>query len=184
MSLLELPGKRVTLKILSPEDAPLVQSFMLENRDHLAPWEPSREESAYELNAIQTRLTKSAADYKAGAAFQFAVIDNFSGSMIGTCNFSNIVRGVFQACHLGYAISHTHQGKGLMSEAVEIGIIYMFEIVKLHRIMANYMPRNERSAKLLEKLGFEREGYAKSYLKIAGVWEDHILTSKINPRQS
>jgi ribosomal-protein-alanine N-acetyltransferase len=104
--------------------------------------------------------------------------------MIGTCNFSNIVRGVFQACHLGYAISQSHQGKGLMSEAVELGIRYMFEIVKLHRIMANYMPRNERSARLLEKLGFEREGYAKSYLKIAGVWEDHILTSKINPRLS
>jgi ribosomal-protein-alanine N-acetyltransferase len=47
--------------------------------------------------------------------------------------------------------------------------------------MANYMPRNERSAKLLASLGFEREGYAKRYLQIAGQWEDHVLTALVDP---
>ena len=182
MSLLELPGSRIRLAILSPDEAELMLAFMRLNREHLAPWEPEREQSAYELPAIRERLSKSASDFQAGNAYHFAVIEQSSGKMIGTCNFSNIVRGVFQACHLGYAIAASHEGKGYMSEAVQLGIGYMFDTVGLHRIMANYMPRNERSARLLEKFGFEKEGYAKAYLKIAGVWEDHILTAKINPR--
>ena len=182
MSLIEIPGRRVRLAILTPDEAALVQVFLRENREHLAPWEPVRDQAAFELPAIREKLNKSALDYQAGNGFHFAVIEQSTGKMIGTCNFSNIVRGVFQACHLGYAIAASHEGKGLMSEAVDIGIRYMFETVGLHRIMANYMPRNERSAKLLLRMGFEKEGYAKAYLKIAGVWEDHILTSKINPR--
>ena len=48
--------------------------------------------------------------------------------------------------------------------------------------MANYLPHNERSARLFEGLGFEREGYARHYLQIAGQWEDHVLTAKISAR--
>ncbi len=67
-----------------------------------------------------------------------------------------------------------------MSEAVAKAIDYMFEKQKLHRIMANYMPSNERSARLLHKLGFVVEGCAKKYLLINGRWEDHILSSLTN----
>jgi ribosomal-protein-alanine N-acetyltransferase len=42
------------------------------------------------------------------------------------------------------------------------------------------IPSNIRSGKLLDKLGFQKEGVAKSYLKIAGPWQDHVLTSKLN----
>jgi len=102
--------------------------------------------------------------------------------MIGACNFSGIIRGAFQACYLGYHIDEAHQGKGLMQEALEAAIAYMFDTQNLHRIMANYIPGNERSARLLERLGFEREGYAKAYLNIAGRWQDHVLTARVNPR--
>jgi ribosomal-protein-alanine N-acetyltransferase len=46
--------------------------------------------------------------------------------------------------------------------------------------MANYMPANERSGKLLKRLGFTVEGYARDYLFIAGAWQDHVLTSLAN----
>jgi ribosomal-protein-alanine N-acetyltransferase len=48
--------------------------------------------------------------------------------------------------------------------------------------MANYMPRNARSGDLLARLGFTVEGKASQYLQINGVWEDHVLTSRINPK--
>lgn len=67
-----------------------------------------------------------------------------------------------------------------MTEAVAKAIEYMFEQQKLHRIMANYMPSNKKSAQLLQKLGFIVEGLAKKYLLINGQWEDHILTSLTN----
>jgi ribosomal-protein-alanine N-acetyltransferase len=99
--------------------------------------------------------------------------------MIASFTFANVVRGVFQACHLGYGIARRHEGKGLMYEAIDAGIRYAFGPLDFHRVMANYMPRNDRSGRLLERLGFEKEGYAKRYLKIDGLWEDHVLTAKI-----
>ena len=47
--------------------------------------------------------------------------------------------------------------------------------------MANYIPENERSGRLLARLGFTREGLAKDYLFIDGAWRDHVLTALANP---
>ncbi|WP_258546831.1 GNAT family N-acetyltransferase [Psychromonas sp. B3M02] len=71
-----------------------------------------------------------------------------------------------------------------MFEMLQESIEYAFITADLHRIMANYMPSNIRSGHLLTRLGFEKEGLAKSYLKIAGSWQDHVLTSKINPNHA
>jgi ribosomal-protein-alanine N-acetyltransferase len=68
-----------------------------------------------------------------------------------------------------------------MYEIIQHGIKYMKEEFGLHRIMANHMISNVRSEKLLMRLGFEKEGLAKSYLKINGKWQDHILNSLILP---
>jgi len=70
-----------------------------------------------------------------------------------------------------------------MFEILEGAIHYMFTDQAIHRVMANYIPGNERSEKLLSRLGFEREGLAKSYLQIDGRWRDHVLTSKVNPSE-
>ncbi|WP_234923777.1 GNAT family N-acetyltransferase, partial [Aeromonas veronii] len=71
--------------------------------------------------------------------------------------------------------------QGVMREVLSAAIDYLFREHDLHRIMACYMPANQRSGALLERLGFEREGFARAYLMINGRWEDHILTSLINP---
>jgi ribosomal-protein-alanine N-acetyltransferase len=101
-------------------------------------------------------------------------------TVIGSANLTNIIRGVFQACYLGYAIARTHEGKGLMFEALQALLRFAFDDLNLHRIMANYMPRNRRSGALLERLGFVIEGTAKDYLRINDVWEDHVMTSLTN----
>lgn len=71
-----------------------------------------------------------------------------------------------------------------MSKLCLAAIKYAFHELDLNRIMANYMPSNERSGILLRKLGFSEEGLAKKYLKINGRWEDHVLTSLVNPANS
>ena len=95
--------------------------------------------------------------------------------------FSNIIRGPLQSCFLGYALAERRQGAGLMTEAVRLGIEYMFQEMHLHRISANYMPHNTASAAVLKRLGFTVEGYSRDYLQIDGRWQDHIVTSLINP---
>jgi [ribosomal protein S5]-alanine N-acetyltransferase len=103
------------------------------------------------------------------------------GPIVGHCNFSNFVRGAFQACMLGYSVDHRHQGEGLMTEALRAAIAFVFAELRLHRIMANYVPTNERSGALLRRLGFSVEGYARDYLYIHDGWKDHVLTAITNP---
>ena len=115
-------------------------------------------------------------------ACRFLIIEKKSGNLIGMANFTNFDRGAFQNARLGYKISHSSEGRGLMFEALSAALPYIFETYKLHRIEANYMPRNERSGRLLKRLGFIEHGRAPQYLQINGIWEDHILTSKINDK--
>lgn len=172
---------RLQLRPLELAEAPLLQTYLLNNRAHLAAWEPARDQDFFSLEHCQKRLVACSEQMARGQALYLAVFLRETGEIIGSCNFSNIVRGVFQACHLGYSIAASEQGKNYMFEAVQAGISHIFKEHKLRRIMANYLPENQRSAALLKRLGFVQEGYARVYLKINGVWRDHILSSLVNP---
>jgi ribosomal-protein-alanine N-acetyltransferase len=101
-------------------------------------------------------------------------------AIIGSVNFNNFVRRAGQYCALGYGLDRDKEGQGLMTEALRAAIEYVFTTLNMHRIMANYMPWNERSGKVLAKLGFEKEGFARQFLYINGKWEDHIMTALVN----
>jgi ribosomal-protein-alanine N-acetyltransferase len=86
-----------------------------------------------------------------------------------------VVLGAWHNATIGYFIDETHNGRGLATSAVRLVCKFGFEGAGLHRIQAGVMPRNASSARVLEKVGFRREGLAKRYLFIAGVWEDHDI---------
>ncbi|MBN3763667.1 GNAT family N-acetyltransferase [Burkholderia sp. Ac-20365] len=157
-----------------------LQQYAIENRAHLQPWEPLRSETFFEAESVAQRLCAMAHANTSGHALHLLLISLETGEMVGECNFTNIVRGPFQACHLGFSLAKRFEGQGLMREALMPAISYIFNQIGLHRVMANYRPENVRSAQLLKRLGFEREGLARSYLKINGVWTDHVLSSLIN----
>ncbi len=162
------------------DDAELLLKYNLDNKAHLMPWEPIRNKAYFTLAGTEAWLQQSEVSFHSNTALPLAAFDHGETEIIALCHFSNIVYGPFQACHLGYSIAKKYEGRGLMTEVLNITIEYVFEELKLHRIMANYIPANVRSEALLARLGFEKEGYAKSYLKIAGLWQDHVLTAKIN----
>lgn len=178
-----LHTERTLMTVPDPDQAPLLLAYRLHNRDHLAPWEPARSPDYFTEAAARQRLAQSVDEARAGSALHFMALDRDSGAVVATCSFTNIVHGVFQACHVGFSVAAACQGKGLMHEVAQAGIDYMFREQRLHRIMASHLPRNLRSAALLDKLGFEREGYARSYLRINGKWEDMVLSSLINPTE-
>lgn len=175
-----LVTERLTLEPINADFAYSLLDYQLDNRKHLQPWEPLRTTDFFTFDMIRARVRTMADSMAAGNALHWLVCEG-SDSVIGECNFTNIVRGPFQACHLGYSIDYRREGKGLMREALTAAIEYVFENVGLHRIMASYRPENTRSERLLNALGFEREGFARAYLKINGAWADHVLTSLINP---
>lgn len=142
-------------------------------------WEPLRETGYHSLSSWKKRLVLREKEQNDGESAYFAALQN--GEVVAQCSLTNIVRGPFQACHMGFSVSESFQGTGTMKKVCIYVINYSFLELGLNRIMANYMPRNERSGCLLRSLGFEKEGLGKKYLKINGVWEDHVLTSLINP---
>ncbi len=179
----EIETPRCTLRLLGPHNAELLHAYRTRNQDHLAPWERNTaQQDGSSTEACDLVAQRAWQGFMDGASVQFMAVEHGSQRMLAACNFTNIVRGPLQACHLGYSVDQQHQGKGLMHEVASAGIHYMFHSVCLHRIMANHMPTNTRSERLLRALGFEREGYARAYLKIAGQWEDMVLNALVNPQ--
>ncbi len=158
--------------------------FRIANRDYFRPWEPLRPAEFFTRGFWDYQLRHVIQDYREGNSLCLVIMDRADAEVMGVCNFTNIVRGTFLACQLGYALAEKHQGKGMMFEALTHAVDFVFTQLGLHRIMAAYIPRNTRSARLLERLNFVKEGEAKKYLKIVDRWEDHILTSLVNPIES
>jgi ribosomal-protein-alanine N-acetyltransferase len=150
---------------------------------HLDRWSPPMTGDRLDPAYWAMQLPIFEHEFEAGTTARWVMLATGDGpiEVIGTCNFTQIARGPFRACVLGYQIALQHQGRGLMQEALEATIGFAFRELRLHRIMANYRPENTRSGRLLERLGFVREGFAREYLFIDGAWRDHILTSRTNP---
>ena len=179
LKLPRLCTERLVCRLLEPHEAPLMCAFRKENKTHLEEWEPLRKPAFFTESFWQAQLRVQLRDFREGVSTNFCILDRDEVSIVGVCNYTNIVRGTFQSCQLGYAVSKRHEGQGLMEEALLQTNDFIFSELGLHRIMAAYLPHNHRSGSLLSKLGFKKEGFAERYLKINGVWEDHVLTSKI-----
>ncbi|GAB3784238.1 GNAT family N-acetyltransferase [Dyella agri] len=176
-----LQTARTRIRLAVEADAPALLRYRVANRAHLAPWEPLREEAFYTLEHCVQSIADGREHVRLDRGYPLLVFDCDEVEILATFTLANVVRGAFQACHLGYGAAACTQGQGIMHEALQAGLDWAFGELDLHRVMANHLPRNERSARLLARLGFEREGYAKRYLQIAGVWEDHVLTARIRP---
>ncbi|AXN30163.1 MULTISPECIES: ribosomal protein S5-alanine N-acetyltransferase [Vibrio] len=171
----------IILRTAEPTDGQLISDYFIANRAHLKQWEPRREDAFFSESGWTQRLIKLNELHRMGLGYYLIIIDSESGEMLGTVSFSNISRFPFHACNLGYSLGENAQGRGVMTRALKMAVNYMFGIQNIHRIMAGYMPRNQRSEAVLNRLGFKREGFAEDYLLIDGRWEDHNLTSLINP---
>ncbi len=180
-----LETDRLILRLATNEDISAILNFYLENRDFLTPYEPTRSEDFYTFSFWRDQVEKALIEFNYDQAIKFCIFKKTEPTvLIGKINFHQILRGVCQSCVLGYSLAETEQGNGYMTEALKAAIHFIFAEMNFHRIAANYMPRNQRSANVLKRLGFTVEGYARDYLLINGQWEDHILTSLTHPNWS
>jgi ribosomal-protein-alanine N-acetyltransferase len=181
MTVPELTTARLTLSIPPPEAAESLAAYYARNAAFHKPWRPTRTPAAPSVADCARQLRDARSDFEAGRSLRLAIVRRDDPhTIIGTAGFSEIVRGPFQACFLGYGLDERCEGQGYMIEALGAAIECAFSDLKLHRIMANYQPINERSGRLLRRLGFMVEGYARDYLNIDGAWRDHVLTSLTN----
>ncbi|HEX6293207.1 MAG TPA: ribosomal protein S5-alanine N-acetyltransferase [Herpetosiphonaceae bacterium] len=181
----ELPAlttRRMVLRLATSADIPAILAYFTANQQRLAPFSPIRPASFFTEAFWQEQIAQNHDDFHNDRSLRLCIFDRAAPqTMIGDANFNGFMRGVGQFCYLGYSIAAAYQGRGYMTEALETAIRYVFDELHMHRIMANYLPHNQRSGRLLRKLGFVVEGYARDYLLIDGSWQDHILTSLTNP---
>ena len=178
----ELSSRRLQLRHGQRDDIPAILAYYRENQAHLAPFEPLKLPEFYTADCWQQALSQRLTETQEDRSLKlFLFLNQPPHSLIGSLNFSNFSRGVFQNCSVGYSLAKSYEGQGYMREALQISIDHVFSRLRFHRIEANYLPHNQRSGNLLKRLGFTVNGYAPDYLYIAGRWQDHILTSLVNP---
>jgi ribosomal-protein-alanine N-acetyltransferase len=146
-----------------------------QSRAFLTPWEPTWLSDDLTRAAFRRRLRRQAEEIAGDESFAFLIFDSTSDELLGGLTLGGIRRGVAQAATLGYWMGAPHAGKGRMTRAVAAVVRFGFDSLRLHRIEAACIPDNAPSIALLERNGFEREGFARAYLKINDAWRDHIL---------
>ncbi len=172
---LSIRGSGVTLRAPRVSDHKAWADLRSRSRDFLQPWEPAWPEDDLTRAAFKRRLAIYAREMEIGGAYPFFIFREEDGALVGGVTLSNIRRGVAETGTLGYWIGQPYVRRGYGSAAVRAMCAFAFDRLKLHRVEAACLPSNAGSRGVLTNSGFELEGQARAYLKINGVWRDHLL---------
>jgi len=175
-----IEGEGVTLRTPQTTDFEEWAALREVSRDFLKPWEPTWPVDDLTRAAFRRRIKRYAEDLRSDQGYAFLIARNSDGALVGGLTLANIRRGVAQAGSLGYWTGLPFVRQAYMTGAVRAVITFAFASLRLHRLEAACIPSNRASIKLLEKTGFLREGYAREYLCINGIWQDHLLYAHVN----
>ena len=164
------------LRELRPTDAAGLVDAYDENHAHLAPWEPVRADTFFTIAGQQEAIESRLAANAAGGGASWVVTRG--GRIVGRVDLSNVARGPFQSCSLGYWIGAEHTGRGLATMAVEAACGHA-RSWRLHRVEAATIESNTPSQAVLARCGFTLVGTAADYLFIAGRWQDHRIYQRL-----
>ena len=149
------------------------------SREFLTPWEPTWPADDLSRSAFRRRIRRYTEDLRTDQSYAFLIFRSADGRLVGGLTLANVRRGVAQAGSLGYWMGLPYVRQGYMTAAVRAVIPFAFGTLRLHRLEAACIPSNTASIRLLENTGFVREGYAREYLCINGIWQDHLLYGRL-----
>ena len=172
-------GEGVLLRMPQATDCADWTALREASRDFLTPWEPTWPADDLSRGAFRRRIRRYAEDLRTDQGYAFLIIRSSDNALVGGLTLANIRRGVAQAGSLGYWMGQPFARQGYMTTAVRAIIPFAFATLRLHRLEAACIPTNAGSIRLLEKTGFVREGYAREYLCINGMWQDHLLYGRL-----
>lgn len=176
-SSVRLEGRRTFLRPPVERDWRAYAEIRAASRKFLEPWEPTWPSDALSRDAFYRRLNRYTSDWRNDSGYSMFVFERETSALLGGISLSNVRRGVAQCGTLGYWIGEAHAGQGYMREGLGLLLGFCFDELGLHRVEAACLPSNAASRGLLIASGFSEDGYARKYLKIRGVWQDHLLFS-------
>jgi ribosomal-protein-alanine N-acetyltransferase len=172
-------GEGISLRTPQMADYADWSALRERSRDFLVPWEPTWPVDDLTRSAFRRRIRRYVEDQRTDQAYAFMLLRNSDDRLVGGLTLANIRRGVAQAASLGYWMGEPFVRRGYMTAAVRAVIPFAFGALRLHRLEAACIPANTASVRLLERTGFTREGYAREYLCINGLWQDHLLYARL-----
>ena len=177
---LRLEGEGVWLRPYRATDYAEWSTLRGRSRGFLQPWEPTWPVDDLTRAGFRRRLASYTQDMERGGAYAFLIFRNRDGAMVGGVTVSNVRRGVAQTASLGYWVAEPFTRRGYAAAAVNAVSRFCFKRLGLHRVEAACLPTNEGSQGVLRRAGFRQEGLARAYLRINGVWRDHLLFAMVN----
>lgn len=178
-SIPRLETDRLMLRAVFPDDAEAIFALF---SDPLVTEMHELEPVANPQAALEL-ISKFTSWFQHDQAVRWGIIDKETGELIGTCCFDTF-HPKYQSVNLGYNIRSDHWSKGYATEAVQAIIEFAFEngiVGPVNRIQAITVPANIASEKVLEKLGFEKEGLMRQYGYWKGQFHDMNLYSMLKP---
>jgi ribosomal-protein-alanine N-acetyltransferase len=172
-------GAGVTLRVPQSADYGEWAALRERSRAFLTPWEPTWPADDLTRSSFRRRIKRYAEDLRGDLAYAFLIFRSADNAMVGGLTLANIRRGVAQAGSIGYWIGAPYARSGYMTAAMRALMPFCFGTLRLHRVEAACIPSNIASIRLLERTGFQREGYARAYLCINGAWQDHLLYARL-----
>lgn len=163
----------VSIRLVTPDDVPILTELLTANRDHLAPWDPIRPDDYFTVAGQRGVMDTLLAGLAAGTTVPQVILDD--GEVVGRITLNNVIRGPLQSCSVGYWVDAGHTGRGVAGAALALIARVAFGELDLHRIEAGTLLHNVASQRVLERNGFVRFGVAPRAIKIAGRWQDHVL---------
>ncbi len=167
--------ERVLLRTPQMADYPAWAELRAQSREFLTPWEPLWAGDELSRASFRRRIRHYMRDLREDMGYALFIFAAPTETLVGGLTLCNVRRGVTQACTLGYWIGAPYARQGYMTAAVNAAIPFVFDSLELHRLEAACLLTNIASIRLLETTGFAREGLARRYLRINGVWQDHLL---------
>lgn len=171
-----LDTPRLFLRELADEDADALFSFY-SDPDTMRYWNTPPMEHAHEARLLIERARQSAAE---DTAYRWALVPRAGGSIVGMCGLSSLSLPHRRA-EIGYMLGRPHWGQGYMREALDAVLTHAFDTLGLHRIEAELDPRNGASERLLERLGFVREGLLRDRWRVEGEVSDSLYMALLRP---
>jgi len=173
-------GDLVRLRLPVTSDYAAWAELRSVSREFLTPWEPSWTRNELTRLSFRRRVRHYVREAREDLGYAFFMFRRSDDALLGGLTISNVRRGVTQSGTLGYWVGAPYARRGYMSAGIVTLLPFVFDTLRLHRLEAACLPHNEASMRLLEKSGFQREGLARRFLRINGIWQDHLLYAMLH----
>lgn len=167
--------ERLIIRVLDETYYEKVHDYLIRNREFFEKFESKKAEDYFAFDRLALLLKKDLKNLKSGNVIRLWIFKkDYPDRIVGQITFSNIVTYAFLSCHVYFKSDKDEINNGLITEALKRCMDIIHKEYDIHRIEAYVLPDNAAALRVLDKLGFINECIAHKYLRLNGIWQDHI----------